>query len=122
MGEGDLRVVNEDELFLLTEGHPGRLKGYDLWIGKREEDGTARTHYHLFEKDFERLANTNVVNLEAELDRIDPTMAENLRSYKIDWMDLSLFLGRAYIDEEDRRETDKKARRPTRDTAEGARG
>lgn len=102
--EGKLRVVGEEEPYLLTSCGTGR---YEFSIG--EGGGYSkllekpRLYYTMTAKEFERLANTGVVNLEAELGKINPEMTDRLKGFKVNWEDLSIFLGKCSIDEEDRK-------------------
>jgi hypothetical protein len=95
------KPVYEDEQFrivrnLLTSDC------YDMWIGKRQEDGTSRIHFYLPRGVLKDLAETNIGELERKLNLLSPEMTFALKEGRIDWMNLSLSLGQAVLEEERR--------------------
>jgi hypothetical protein len=94
-------TVYEDDIHRIVR-NPMTTDCYDLWIGKRQEDGTSRIHFYLPKGVLKELAETNVGELERKLNLLSPEMTFALKQCRIDWMDLSLSLGRAVLEEERR--------------------
>jgi hypothetical protein len=102
------KPVYENEQFRIVR-NPMTTDCYDLWIGKRQEDGTSRIHFYLPRGMLENLANTAEGELLNKFTLINPVMAVELivcclrpTKYGFGWRDLRTALMEAANNEERR--------------------